>query len=196
MVRGFLEYLGQYAFLTEEDKILLSEIMEVRTFDRKVRITDIGEVEVYLNFVVKGLIRKYFLLGKEQVIKHIASEGNMLASSVSFFSGQPSQYIVETIEPSTVVSISHTNIEKLFESDNKWERIGRLMMTDFLVEKEYWLLDMIRYSPRERLLRFVKEDPDLMLRVPQKYLASYLDIKPETFSRLKHLALARKANIA
>ena len=196
MVRGFLEYLGQYAFLTEEDKILLSEIMEVRTFDRKVRITDIGEVEVYLNFVVKGLIRKYFLLGKEQVIKHIASEGNMLASSVSFFSGQPSQYIVETIEPSTVVSISHTNIEKLFESDNKWERIGRLMMTDFLVEKEYWLLDMIRYSPRERLLRFVKEHPDLMLRVPQKYLASYLDIKPETFSRLKHLALARKANIA
>jgi len=196
MVRGFLEYLGQYAFLTEEDKILLSEIMEVRTFDRKVRITDIGEVEVYLNFVVKGLIRKYFLLGKEQVIKHIASEGNMLASSVSFFSGQPSQYIVETIEPSTVVSISHTNIEKLFESDNKWERIGRLMMTDFLVEKEYWLLDMIRYSPRERLLRFVKEHPDLMLRVPQKYLASYLDIKPETFSRLKHLALARKASVA
>lgn len=196
MVRGFLEYLGQYDFLTEEDKILLSEIMEVRTFDRKVRITDIGEVEVYLNFVVKGLIRKYFLLGKEQVIKHIASEGNMLASSVSFFSGQPSQYIVETIEPSTVVSISHTKIEKLFESDNKWERIGRLMMTDFLVEKEYWLLDMIRYSPRERLLRFVKEYPDLMLRVPQKYLASYLDIKPETFSRLKHLALARKANIA
>ncbi len=196
MVRGFLEYLGQYAPLSEEDKILLSEIMEVRTFDRKVRITDIGEVELYLNFVVKGLIRKYFLLGKEQVIKHIASEGNMLASSVSFFSGQPSQYIVETIEPSTVVSISHTNIEKLFESDNKWERIGRLMMTDFLVEKEYWLLDMIRYSPRERLLRFVKEHPNLMLRVPQKYLASYLDIKPETFSRLKHLALARKANIA
>lgn len=196
MVRGFLEYLGQYAVLTEEDKILLSAIMEVRTFDRKVRITDLGEVEVYLNFVVKGLIRKYFLLGKEQVIKHIASEGNMLASSVSFFSGQPSQYIVETIEPTTVVSISRTNIEKLFESDDKWERIGRLMMTDFLVEKEYWLLDMIRYSPRERLLRFVKEHPDLMLRVPQKYLASYLDIKPETFSRLKPLALARKANIA
>ena len=196
MVRGFQEYLGQYAPLNEEDKVILSDIMEVRTFDRKVRITDVGKVEQYLNFVVKGLIRKYFLLGKEKVIKHIASEGNILASSVSFFSGQPSQYIVETIEPSTVISISHTNIEKLFESDNKWERMGRLMMTDFLVEKEYWLLDMIRYSPRERLLRFVKERPDLMHRVPQKYLASYLDIKPETFSRLKHLALARKVGIA
>lgn len=196
MVRGFLEYLGRVSPLSEEDKTLLSKIMEVRTFDRKVTITDVGEVELYLNFVVKGLIRKYFLLGKEQVIKHIASEGNMLASSVSFFSGQPSQYIVETIEPSTVVSISRTNIEKLFESDNKWERIGRLMMTDFLVDKEYWLLDMIRYTPRERLLRFVKEHPDLMLRVPQKYLASYLDIKPETFSRLKHLALTRKASVA
>ena len=61
------------------------------------------------------------------------------------------------------------------------------MMADFLLEKEYLLLDSIRYTPRERFLHFMKEQPDLLQRVPQKYLASYLDIKPETFSRLKHL---------
>jgi hypothetical protein len=42
-------------------------------------------------------------------------------------------------------------------------------------------------SPRERFLNFVTKNPELMQRVPQKYLASYLNIKPETFSRFKHL---------
>ena len=185
---GFQDWLGRYAGLTSNEMDMLSEMQEVRTFDKKVRLTDIGEVEQYLNLVIKGLVQKYFLRGKEQVIKDIVHEGKVLSSSVSYFTKQPSVYIVETIEPTTVVSISRDNLEKLFQLGDRWERIGRLMMTDFLIEKEYWLLDSIRLSPRERFLRFFKEQPDLVQRVPQKYLASYLAIKPETFSRLKHPA--------
>lgn len=196
MIESMQEYLGRYVSLTTEDNTLLSALIEIRNYDKKVRLLDIGEVEQNLNFVVKGLIRKYFFQGKEQVVKGIASEGDILASSVSFFSGQPSSYIVETIEPSTVISISRINLEKLYESGDKWERLGRLMMADFLIEKEYRLLDLIRYSPRERFLRFVKEQPVLVKRVPQKYLASYLDIKPETFSRLKHQILDKNMTVA
>jgi CRP-like cAMP-binding protein len=191
MMVAFQEYIGRYADLTEAEKESLSAVTEVRTYNKKVKMTDIGEVEQYFSFIVKGLIRKYFWRGKEQVIKYIGKEGNLLASSVSFFSGVPSDYIVETIEPTTVVSISRDNLENLFRSGEKWERIGRLMMADLLLEKEYWLLDTIRYTPRERFLRLLKEQPDLVQRVPQKYLASYLAIKPETFSRLKHLVPAK-----
>ena len=187
MISGFLEFMGRYIALTDDEKARLSEILEVRTYDKKAKLTDLGEVEQYLNFVVNGLIRKFFFNGKDQVIKHIAKEGNILASSVSYFSRLPSNYIVETIEPSVVVSISRDNLEKLFESGERWERAGRLMLADLLIEKEYWLLNMARYSPRERFLQFIKDQPDLVQRVPQKYLASYLHIKPETFSRLKHL---------
>ena len=194
MISGFLDYMGRYIVLTEEEKAMLSDLLEVRRYDKKSRLTDSGEVEQYLSYVVKGLIRKYFFRGKEQVIKHIAKEGNLLASSVSFFSRVPSSYIVETIEPTIIISISRDNLEKLFESGDRWERAGRLMMADLLIEKEYWLLDTIRYTPRERFLRFIKEQPDLVERVPQKYLASYLHIKPETFSRLKHL-VETKTNI-
>lgn len=136
---------------------------------------------------MKGLVRKYFIKGKEQIVKHIGKEGTILSSSVSFFYKEPSKFVLETIEPTVLASISSDNLEKLYQSDNKWEKLGRLMMADFLIEKEYLLLDSIRFSPRERFLRFMKEQPDLLQRVPQKYLASYLEIKPETFSRLKHL---------
>jgi hypothetical protein len=66
------------------------------------------------------------------------------------------------------------------------------MMTDLLLEKENWLLDNYRFTPRERFLRFMQSRPELLQRVPQKYLASYLQMKPETFSRLKHLVGQKK----
>jgi CRP-like cAMP-binding protein len=130
MISGFIDYMSRYIVLTEEERAVLSELLEVRRFDKKARLTDIGEVEQNLNYVVKGLIRKYFFRGKEQVIKHIAYEGTLLASSVSYFSRVPSSYIVETIDPSIVVSISRDNLERL-RIWRIWERAGRLMMADF-----------------------------------------------------------------
>jgi len=56
-----------------------------------------------------------------------------------------------------------------------------------MVIKDNWQIQLVKMSPRERFLNFVTKNHDIMQRVPQKYLASYLNIKPETFSRFKHL---------
>jgi DNA-binding MurR/RpiR family transcriptional regulator len=67
------------------------------------------------------------------------------------------------------------------------ERLGRLVLTSVMVLKDRWHMNRIRLSPRERFVDFVLKNPDMLQRVPQKYLASYLNIQPETFSRFKHL---------
>jgi hypothetical protein len=67
------------------------------------------------------------------------------------------------------------------------ERIGRLITTGHLISWETFDYDRLRLSSADRFVNFVRNNPDLLLRVPQKYLASYLNMKPETFSRLKHL---------
>jgi len=196
MLAGFQDYFGRYIDLAEEDIRLLSGLIEMRTYDKRVRIVDIGEVERYLSFVTKGLLRKYFVRDKEEVITQLMKEGDIAVSSVSYFSATPSRYIIETIEPTTVVSLTNANLEKLFAMGDKWEKMGRLMMGDFLVEREHWLLDSINFTPRQRFFRFIKEQPELLKRVPQKWLASYLSIKPETFSRLKLLIGEVTAEIA
>ena len=67
------------------------------------------------------------------------------------------------------------------------EHLGRLVVTFAMIIKDRWQMQMVKMTPRERFLNFVTKNPELMQRVPQKYLASYLNIKPETFSRFKHL---------
>src|SRR6185503_15694090 len=104
----------------------------------------------------------------------------------SYLSGEPSNYVVETIEPTTFLSFDKTKIEQLYEQDIKWQRLGRLVITDLFLQKENWDIERILYNTQERFVRFVSTNSTLFQRVPQKYLASYLNIQPETFSRLKH----------
>lgn len=75
------------------------------------------------------------------------------------------------------------------------ERLGRLIVTESLVTYDRRQLDMIRLSPRERFLHFVEQNPELLQRVPQKLLASYLSIQPETFSRFKHLLKEKREGV-
>ena len=89
--------------------------------------------------------------------------------------------------PTTVVSISYEDSEKMFASSQRMENLGRLIVTYSMVIKDRWQMQLVKMTPRERFLNFVSRNSNLMQRVPQKFLASYLNIKPETFSRFKHL---------
>jgi CRP-like cAMP-binding protein len=197
MVSRIKEYIGRFLTLTPEEWNTLAETFEVRTCDKKVKLLEIGEVENYIHFVVKGLARKYFYKEGEEIITQLAKEGELINSSVSFLSSQESIYVVETIEPTTFISISKAQIEAFYKMDQRWEQLGRLIITELFLDKERWELERICFSTRERFVRFVSGNYDLFQRVPQKYLASYLNIKPETFSRLKHLLQKKtSSNIA
>lgn len=186
MIEILQQYVSGYVGLSEEEFSRLAEKLEVRNFDKRQQLVRIGEVENYLNFMTKGLARMYFYKGNTEMITHIAKENEMISSTASFLSGKPSAYNVETLEPCTFLSISRDNLEQLYQGNTRMERLGRLMTTHFFLLKEEWELENLRLDTRERFLRFVRSNPELIQRVPQKYLASYLNMKPETFSRLKH----------
>ncbi len=185
MKEGLLELFNRYASVSSQDIEELIGLVEIRQYEKKIRLCDIGDVEMNMYYIMSGLTRKFFFKGKQEVITHIVKEGGLIGSAASFFSGAPSKYIVETMEPVTALVISKQKLENLYLSGKKWERIGRLMITNYFLVQEYQLLDNIRLSTTDRLKKFMEENADLVKRVPQKHLASFLNIKPETFSRLK-----------
>jgi CRP-like cAMP-binding protein len=187
MLDSLFQYFDRFVDINPVEFSAIARYFQIRHFEKKVKLVSIGEEETYINFVQKGLVRKYFFRHKEEVITQIAKENDLICSSVSFLSGGPSNYIVETLEPSTVISLSRDNLEMIYSMNTKMERMGRLIVIDWLLQKEYWEYSRIQFGPRDRFLQFVRENPYLLHRVPQKYLASYLNIKPETFSRYKHL---------
>lgn len=190
----FINFLRQFVPLTDtEIKKELLPVVSVREFAKKQVITKAGEVENYINFINKGLIRKYYKRGSEEHIVQLSLEGHLICSQESFYTRMPSEYFVEAIEPSVVLSITYDDMEHIFQLSHNLERLGRLVTVHTMVLKDKWQTSLIMQSPRERFLHFVQNYPEIIQRVPQKFLASYLNIKPETFSRFKHLTKNRKA---
>ncbi len=187
-VRSFIQFLQKFVHLPEEEfNHHVRPYLQTRQFRKKQVITPHGEVENFFNFISRGIVRKYFKKGTEEINMQISAEGHFIYSNESFYNRTPSEFVVEAVEASTLLSINFDDLEKIFSSAPKLERMGRLMVTFDVILKDRSQVNMIKLTPRERFLNFVKKHPELLKRVPQKYLASYLNIQPETFSRFKHL---------
>jgi CRP-like cAMP-binding protein len=186
-------FLNKLTPITQEEFNQITQLCTIRKFDKKVCITGIGETENYINTVLEGMVRKYIMSGKKEVTKQLAMEGHIIYSEISFISRIPSPVIIEAIEPATLLSIKYDDLQQLFKDMPQLERLARLLLSDLFIRKDNRDFLYLSKTTRERFLDYVQSHPHILQRVPQKYIASYLDIKPETFSRLKHLLQKKRS---
>jgi CRP-like cAMP-binding protein len=180
-------YISNYVSLSEQEFNYLAGLFELRNFEKRQKLVEEGEVEKYLNFILEGLARKFFIRKNEEMVMQFSRENEIICCYDSFTSGEPSNFSVEALEAMVVVSITHDSMEKLYEFSPKMERLGRLIAVQEYLKKESFEYNRVRLTSQERFINFIRNNGNLLQRVPQKYLASYLNMKPETFSRLKHL---------
>ncbi len=185
--------LQRFFPVNEEQSKFLMPYLKVRQFDKKTIILNEGEVEQHLSMVVKGLVRKYVRRAKKDTTLQLATEGHLIDSEISYLRREPSKVIIETIEPSILVSLTHDDMEEVLEKMPGANKMGRLLLTAMFMKKDERMYKQLQMSTRERFLEYNQNHPHMLQRVPQKYLASYLNIKPETFSRLKHLIRKQSA---
>jgi hypothetical protein len=178
-------YINRFVALSEAERKILRQHIQIMTCLPRQVLTNIGELEQHTYFIEKGLVRKFFYRGQEEITVQLSKEGELISSSVSFLSGVPSDFVIETMEPCTLAFMTKSGMETLFESGVNFEKMGRLIILEWMLKKERTDTFRMISSPKERFVKFIREHPDLLQRVPQKYLASLLDIKPETFSRFK-----------
>jgi len=181
------EFLQRFINLSEEEFNQWKPYFELRQFNKKKILVHKDEIDDYVNIVAQGLVRKYMKVKKGDVTLQIAPEGHMIHSERSFHMRQPSEVFVETIEPTILISISYKNLNALYDKYPLAETLGRLFATEMYIIKDRRFFEILKKSTREIFLDYMKTHPQMLQRVPQKYIASYLNIKPETFSRLKHL---------
>jgi CRP-like cAMP-binding protein len=185
---SFKDLLLRFEDLNDADfEQFVLPYLQIRRFGKKQIISEAGEVENYMNLISKGLVRKYFTKDKMEHNVQISRERQIVLNLESFYDRKPAEYTIEAIEPTVLISVSHADMELVFSHSHLLEHVARKLLTYSMVSTNNWYMQLIRTNPRERFLNFVTRNPELLQRVPQKYLASYLNIKPETFSRFKHL---------
>jgi CRP-like cAMP-binding protein len=189
-----LHFLQKFGGFSRDDLALITPHLQVRTFEKKQIILQLGEIENYLSMVMKGLVRKYILVDKKQVTIQLATEAHLIQSEFSFHMRVPSEMVIEAIEPTTMFSMQFEHVQDALREMPNAEEIARKILSYMFLIKDARVFSMLKYNTRERFLEYVNRHPHMLQRVPQKILASYLNIKPETFSRLKHLVLRKENN--
>jgi len=180
-------YFQQFMPLSKMEMEGLLHYCEFREFKKKTVIVHEGEVDDYLNMVVKGLVIKFVKVKKSEVILQLATEGHVIHSELSYLTRSPSPVVIQALEPTTLISMRYNKMEEALVKYPQGEMLGRMILERMYIKKDERKYAWQAKDIRQRFLEYMDRHPHMLQRVPQKYLASYLNIKPETFSRLKHL---------
>ncbi|MFA7359588.1 MAG: Crp/Fnr family transcriptional regulator [Candidatus Kapaibacterium sp.] len=145
-----------------------------------------GEVATRIHFIKKGCLRQWFNKDGKDITFQFFFEGQAVASIESFMCGQPSIYTIESIEPSTVISISKDSFEQLKREYPEFKEGFQEIMFKRFQNYSRLFLSRIKDTPHERYEDLIKNHPEIIKRIPQHYIASYLGITPISLSRIKN----------
>ncbi len=180
------ELQNKFPFLKEEDIDLLLSISVIREIPAEKKLVKEGEINANVFLVLKGLLRSFATTsaGEERTIL-LSKETMRTASINSFLHNSPSEITIESIEPSIILIIDSTKFPQLARANENLTALAIKGMQDFLSESRERLYFFTVLTPEERFISFSEKHQDLIQRVPQKYLASYLGVTTVSLSRIK-----------
>lgn len=181
-----IDFFNSIIPLNETEKELLREYFCLRSYKKRMFVLQEGDVCQHLNFVISGCLRMY--KDDENGTPHIllfATEGSWINDLDSYYQEKKSLLNIDVLENSELLQISRENIVKLYLSAPKFDRIFRILTERNLVLLQNRMLENISLSAEDRYYNFLSNHPDLINRIPQVHIASYLGVSAEFISRLR-----------
>jgi CRP-like cAMP-binding protein len=180
------DYFDQFPFLKPEDFLAIEAIGECKKYLPGELFIHSGRTQRKLGILLEGLTRAYAINDKgEEISMKFRKEGEAVACHDSIFYNKASRQDIEFLEPSTIVVFDYNGIEKLAQQNAAVKKIQDFFFEQFVVRLQERLETFLLYSAQERYQWLIDTDPELIQRVQQKQLASFLGITPVSLSRLR-----------
>ena len=182
LIRQFVERLAPF---TDQDWHEFWSRMEPAEFNKNDLLLKSGKVENYLNFLVSGIARLYLSSDTKEFTLRFNFPNMFFHAYSSFFTRAPSCYSIEAITDIRLYRMPFDRLEELYKISANAGIIGRRSLEYFYLLKEQREIRLLCYTAEENYRELQKEQPELIQLIPQKYLASYLGITPQSLSRIR-----------
>lgn len=183
------ELARRYSTMTHEELDLLESILVPMKYAKNEMILREGETCTNIYWVVKGLVRQFYYKNGKEVTEYMATENNIVMCIESLFLEQPTHLQIKAIEPTVLIAIPKVDLETVAMKSVNIQILYRKILEESLILSQIHA-DMLRFeSAQDRYHKLIKRQPQLVLRAPLVYIASYLQMTPETLSRVRTAAL-------
>lgn len=183
--------------MAAENHVLLSkdairtfaEILVPEKFKKGERLLDAGDICKSMLYIEKGMTRQFYYKYEKDLTEHIGYEGGIIICLESYLKQEPTRLMIETLEPTVVWKISKEQIEKLASVNIEISTLYRRFFEASLIESQI-KADTLRFEPaHERYNKLLQLHPEILKRAPLVYIASLLQMTPETLSRVRSASL-------
>ena len=164
----------------------LQNVMQERSISSKTVLLEEGEIASDIYFIKKGCLRQSFNKDGKDITFQFFFEGQSVASIDSFIYNKPSLFSIESIESCLLLSVKKEKFKAILSSEPEFKD----GFQDFILQRmrnySQLFLSRIKDSPQERYIDLMENHPEIIKRIPQHYIASYLGITPISLSRIKN----------
>lgn len=193
MYEQLVKSIGAKVSLTATEFDLCKTFFIPKKIRKKQTLLLEGDVCAYNAFIEKGILRSYTTDEKgNQHIIQFAFEGWWITDLSSFLMGENSTYTIEAIEDSELLLLTAAAREELMDALPVFERYQRLLLQNAYIALQARVNSALTATAEEKYLKLTLAYPDIVARVPQHMIASYLGLTPETLSRVRKQITLRK----
>ena len=184
-------YCNSKVPLTDIEQNLIDTYFEVKKIKKKQFLLQDGTVCNFIGFIAHGTIRHFHIKDGIEKTCDISFENSWVTDFKSFNHNTSCIMNLQAMEDTNLFVVRKDNLYKLYIECNKYETIGRLMAEQVALRATEIAMSLSSDKPEERFQNLLQKQPDLFQRVPQKYIANFLGVSPESLSRIKNRVLQK-----
>ena len=183
------ELARKYSTMTHEELDVLESILVPMKFAKGQMILSEGETCKHFYYIERGLIRQFYFKTGKQITEHLGEDRTIFMCIESLFREEPTRLQVEALEPTLVYALPKQKLEQVALHNVNIQILYRKILEESLITSQIHA-DLVRFETAQaRYKRMCKLNPQVVLRAPLVYIASYLQMTPETLSRVRSSTL-------
>ena len=185
MINSLLYSIQSLIKLSPAERDIVISLFKEKTYKKGDFFLAEGQICKQLGFVAKGLMRYYINHDGEEKTYSFSQENNFVCNYESFLPQSPSSKIIQALEDSDVLIISHNDLQIFYSNVYEGERFGRIAIEAVFIQMLQDITSFYTETPQLRYKRFIKNHADLQQRISQYHIASYVGVKPQSLSRIR-----------
>ena len=179
------ELARKYSTMTHDELDVLESLLVPVKYGKGEKILQEGEVCKNISYIEKGLIRQFYFKNGKEVTEHLGVDHTIFMCIESLFKEEPTRLQVEALEPTLVYSLPKARLEAAAMRNVNIQMLYRKILEESLIQSQIHA-DLVRFeSAPNRYKRLCELSPQVVLRAPLTYIANYLQMTPETLSRIR-----------